>query len=123
MHWGNCRGAWGLNPKTAGHARVSKRLFVETCDWINGKWSGRRGSNSQLSAWEFELALLYFQYLQNRSRKINVHATHTMHALPDLRVAAGRLRDGFRPLGLQTEDRTIKRSWARANARRCLRRP
>jgi hypothetical protein len=24
-----------------------------------------------------------------------VHALHTVHALPDLRVAAGRLRDGF----------------------------
>jgi hypothetical protein len=24
-----------------------------------------------------------------------VHALHTVHALPDLRIAAGRLRDGF----------------------------
>ncbi len=24
-----------------------------------------------------------------------MHATHTVHAVPDLRVAAGRLRDGF----------------------------
>ena len=52
-------------------------------------WSGRRGSNSQLSAWESEFSFLYFQYLQKRSRKINVHATHTVHALPDLRVAGG----------------------------------
>jgi hypothetical protein len=37
---------------------------------------------------------LYFQYLQNRSIIINVHATHTMHGVPDLRIAAGRLRDG-----------------------------
>jgi hypothetical protein len=57
------------------------------------RWSGRRGSNSQLSAWEFNLAALYFQYLQNRSRKIHVHATHAVHAVPDLPIAAGRLRD------------------------------
>jgi hypothetical protein len=24
-----------------------------------------------------------------------VHALHTVHAVPDLRIAAGRLRDGF----------------------------
>ena len=24
-----------------------------------------------------------------------VHALHTVHAMPDLRTAAGRLRDGF----------------------------
>jgi hypothetical protein len=24
-----------------------------------------------------------------------VHVTHTLHAVPDLRIAAGRLRDGF----------------------------
>jgi len=57
-------------------------------------WSGRRGSNPQLSAWEGKYSALYFQHLQNRSRKICVHAAHTVHALPDLRVAAGRLRDG-----------------------------
>src|SRR5215471_13721444 len=55
--------------------------------------SGRRGSNSQLSAWEAEFSILYFQYLQNHLEKMYVHALHTVHALPDLRVAAGRLRD------------------------------
>jgi len=40
------------------------------------------------------LSILYFQYLQNRPAKINVRATHTVHALPDLRVAGGRLGDG-----------------------------
>ena len=39
--------------------------------------------------------LLYFHNLQNRSGKINVHATHTLHAMHDLRIAAGHLRDGF----------------------------
>jgi hypothetical protein len=39
--------------------------------------------------------LLYFQNLQNRSGKINVHAAHTVHAQPDLPLAAGRLRDGL----------------------------
>jgi|ERR1700730_14435772 len=46
-------------------------------------------------AWESKLPLLYFHNLQNRLRKINVHATHTVHALPDLCIAGGRLGDGF----------------------------
>jgi hypothetical protein len=58
------------------------------------KWSGRRGSNSQLSAWEAEFSILYFQHLQNRPRKMCVHALHAVHAVPEMRVAAGRLRDG-----------------------------
>ena len=57
-------------------------------------WSGRRGSNPQLSAWESKFPLLYFHNLQNRLGKINVHALHTVHAVPDLRVAGGRLGDG-----------------------------
>ena len=61
---------------------------------LKEKWSGRRGSNSQLSAWESKLSLLYFQYLQSRSEKMCVHALHTVHAVPEMRVAAGRLRDG-----------------------------
>ena len=54
------------------------------------KWSGRWDSNPQPPTWESTLGTLYFQYLENRSRKINVHATHTVHAVPDLRVAGGR---------------------------------
>src|SRR4030095_841167 len=61
--------------------------------------SGRRGSNSQLSAWESRSAALYFQYLQNGSSKMYVHALHTVHALPDLRVAGGRLGDGSSAAG------------------------
>jgi len=41
-----------------------------------------------------EFSILYFQHLQNRFGKMRVHARHTVHALPDLLVAAGRLRDG-----------------------------
>ena len=41
-----------------------------------------------------KITALYFHNLQNRSRKINVHALHTVHEVSDLRVAAGRLRDG-----------------------------
>jgi hypothetical protein len=52
---------------------------------INGiteqTWSGRRGSNSQLSAWEAEFSILYFQYLQNRSEKKYVHALHSMRRI------------------------------------------
>jgi len=44
--------------------------------------------------WESEFSILYFQHLQNRLEKMYVHAVHTVHAVPDLRVAAGRLRDG-----------------------------
>ncbi len=58
------------------------------------KWSGRRDSNPQHPTWESEFSILYFQYLQNRSEKMYVHALHTVHALPDLRVAGGRLGDG-----------------------------
>jgi hypothetical protein len=58
------------------------------------KWSGRRKSNPQHPAWESKLPLLYFHNLQNRSGKINVHATHPVHDLPDLRTAGGRLGDG-----------------------------
>ena len=57
-------------------------------------WSGRRGSNPQLPAWESKFSILYFQYLQNRSEKMYVHALHTVHVVPDLRVAGGRLGDG-----------------------------
>jgi hypothetical protein len=53
------------------------------------------GIEPVLPAWESTLGALYFQYLQNGLGKINVHATHTVHAVPELRVVAGRLRDGF----------------------------
>jgi hypothetical protein len=53
------------------------------------------GIEPVLPTWESEFSILYFQYLQNLSEKMYVHALHAVHALPDLRVAAGRLRDGF----------------------------
>jgi hypothetical protein len=49
------------------------------------------GIEPVLPAWESEFSILYFQHLQNYSEKIYVH---TVHALPDLRVAGGRLGDG-----------------------------
>jgi hypothetical protein len=52
--------------------------------------SGRRGSNSHLSAWEGKFSFLYFQYLQNCSATINPHATHTVDAMHDLRILGGR---------------------------------
>jgi hypothetical protein len=52
------------------------------------------GIEPVLPAWESISGALYFQYLQNGLGKINVHATHTVHAVPELRVVAGRLRDG-----------------------------
>src|SRR6266496_5755014 len=51
------------------------------------------GIEPVLPAWESKLPALYFHNLQNRSEKINVHATHTVHAVPDLRIAGGRLGD------------------------------
>ena len=53
------------------------------------------GIEPVLPAWESNLSALYFQYLQNRSGKINVHALHTVHAMPDLRIAAGRFAGRF----------------------------
>ena len=38
-------------------------------------------------------APLFSQLTQNRLGKINVHALHTVHAVPDLRIAGGRLGD------------------------------
>jgi hypothetical protein len=52
------------------------------------------GIEPVLPAWECKFSILYFQYLQNRLEKMYVHALHTVHALPDLRVAGGRLGDG-----------------------------
>jgi hypothetical protein len=53
------------------------------------------GIEPVLPAWEGKYSSLYFQHLQNRQIKICVHALHTVHALPDLRIAGGRLGDGF----------------------------
>jgi hypothetical protein len=52
------------------------------------------GIEPVLPAWESKSSAHYFQYLQDRLAKTSVHATHIVHALPDLRIAAGRLRDG-----------------------------
>ena len=52
------------------------------------------GIEPVLPTWEGKYSALYFQHLQNPSEKTYLHALHTVHALPDLRIAAGRLRDG-----------------------------
>src|SRR5262249_25026810 len=74
-------------------------------------WSGRRGSNSQLSAWEAEFSILYFQHLQNRSGKMYVHALRAVHALPDLRVAGGRLGDSVSTIYLWSTTRRSFRAF------------
>jgi hypothetical protein len=61
----------------------------------SAKWSGRWHSNPQPPAWESKFSLLYFHNLQNHSGNINVHATHTVRAMPDLRIAAGRFAGRF----------------------------
>jgi hypothetical protein len=48
------------------------------------------GIEPVLPSWEFEFSILHFQYLQNRLGKTSVYATHTVHALPDLHIVAGR---------------------------------
>jgi hypothetical protein len=53
------------------------------------------GIEPVLPAWESKLSTLYFQHLQNRPIKICVHAAHTVHALPDLRIAGGRFGGRF----------------------------
>jgi hypothetical protein len=53
------------------------------------------GIEPVLPAWEGKYSTLYFQHLQNRPIKMCVHALHTVHALPDLRIVGGRLGDGF----------------------------
>jgi|SRR5258706_14697704 len=53
------------------------------------------GIEPVLPAWEGKYSALYFQHLQNRSLKICMHAAHTVHALPDLRIAAGRSAGRF----------------------------
>ena len=65
------------------------------------------GIEPVLPTWEIKFSLLYFQHLQNLSEKMYVHALHTVHALPDLRVAAGRLRDGFLSC-VAVRDRSLK---------------
>jgi hypothetical protein len=63
------------------------------------------GIEPVLPAWESKLSTLYFQHLQNRPIKICVQAVHTVHALPDLRFAGGRLGDVFyHALLFATED-------------------
>jgi hypothetical protein len=61
----------------------------------SGNLERATGIEPVLPAWEGKYSTLYFQHLQNRPIKICVHALHTVHALPDLRLAGGRLGDGF----------------------------
>jgi hypothetical protein len=48
-----------------------------------------------LPTWEGKYSALYFQHLQSGSRKMYVQALHTVHALPDLRIAGGRFGGRF----------------------------
>jgi hypothetical protein len=62
---------------------------------LSAKLERATGIEPVLPAWESKLSTLYFQHLQNRPIKICVHALHTVHALPDLRIAAGRFAGRF----------------------------
>jgi hypothetical protein len=53
------------------------------------------GIEPVLPTWEGKYSTLYFQHLQKRPRKICVHALHTVHALPDMRIAGGRFGGRF----------------------------
>jgi hypothetical protein len=69
-------------------------LKIETNNY-SAKVERATGIEPVLPAWEGKYSALYFQQLQNRSAETYVHALHTVHALPDLRIAGGRLGDGF----------------------------
>ena len=60
-----------------------------------GKMERATGIEPVLPAWEGKHSALYFQHLQNRPIKICVHALHTVHALPELRIAGGRFGGRF----------------------------
>ncbi len=62
------------------------------------------GIEPVLPTWESKLSALYFQHLQNRPAETYVHALHTVHALPDLRIVAGRFAGRFsRRLSIASE--------------------
>jgi hypothetical protein len=65
------------------------------------------GIEPVLPAWEGKYSTLYFQHLQNRSAKTYVHALHTVHAVPDLRIAAGRFAGRF-PSCVAVRDRRLE---------------
>jgi len=83
---------WGTILTFLLPVRIEIKNFFEN-------WSGRGDSNPQPPTWEAEFSILYFQHLQNRLEKMCVHAMHTVHELPDLRVAGGRLGDGVSGAG------------------------
>ena len=64
---------------------------------LNSVFVKKNGAGNEARTRNFQLGILvfdpYFQYLQNCLEKIYMHALHTTRAQPDLRVAAGRLRD------------------------------
>src|SRR5215468_2695184 len=63
--------------------------MIRVCVLTEEIWSGRRGSDSELSAWESKLSIVYFQHLQNRLEKMYVHALHTVHVVPDFACRCG----------------------------------
>ena len=68
--------------------------------------SGCRESNPQHIAWELKSPPPIFTTHKNRFGKINVHATHTLHAVPDWHVAWGRLGHRFVAWGFRS-NRTL----------------
>ena len=76
-------------------AAFSTILEGRVFDFTEKKMERATGIEPVLPAWESKFSILYFQYLQNRLEKMYVHALHTVHALPDLRIAGGRLGDGL----------------------------
>jgi hypothetical protein len=65
-------------------SNVSQRWKIEIKNY-SAKLERATGIEPLLPAWESISGALYFQYLQNGSARI------TVQALPDLRVAGGRL--------------------------------
>jgi len=71
-------------------ARLNLRITIENPEDLQRA----TGIESAPPAWEAEFSILYFQHYKIAQKKCACMRLHTVHALPDLRVAAGRLRDG-----------------------------
>jgi len=71
-------------------ARLNLRITIENPEDLQRA----TGIESAPPAWEAEFSILYFQHYKIAQKNVRACVCIPVHALPDLRVAAGRLRDG-----------------------------
>ena len=84
-----------ISPQFAADGQEANAQIGEQVRLASRNLERATGIEPALPAWECEFSILYFQYLQNHSEKMYLHALHTVHALPGLRIAGGRLGDGL----------------------------